>query len=135
MAHKIEWIEEPWLLRVTYIDRMTSEDIEAVMDFCIKTAEKHPLNFLVDLTTVRFQESSVYRSKSLINLLRHRGSRWFAFVGLNGVMAAAANALMTRTPWKSFPKDKDAEAVAFLKTKVEQQKAEAAKAQLTKQAV
>ncbi len=125
MAHKIEWIEEPWVLRVTYIDRMTAEDIEAVMTFCIAAVEKHPANFMVDLSQIKFHESNLFRSKALINLFRHRNTKWFAFLGLTGMLHTAAKALMMRTPFKSFTDEQ--EAIAFLLQKAEVQKAEAAK--------
>jgi hypothetical protein len=125
MAHKIEWIEEPWIMRVTYVDRMTAEDIEAVMTVCIEAVEKHPANFMVDLSNISFHESNLFRSKALINLFRHRNTKWFAFLGLTGVLHTAAKALMMRTPFKSFADEQ--EAIAFLRQKAEIQKAEAAK--------
>ena len=125
MAHKIEWIEEPWIMRVTYIDRMTAEDVEAVMSVCVEAVDKHPANFLVDFSNISFHESNLFRSKALINLFRHRNTKWFAFLGLNGMMHTAAKALMMRTPFKSFTNEQ--EAIEFLKKKAEQQKAEAAR--------
>ena len=125
MAHKIEWIEEPWIMRVTYIDRMTAEDVETVMKVCIDAVDKHPANFLVDFSNISFHESNLFRSKSLIGLFRHRNTKWFAFLGLNGIMHTAAQALMMRTPFKSF--NDEQEALAFLQKKAEQQKVEAAK--------
>ena len=126
MAQKIEWIEEPWIMRVTYLDRITADDIETVMKVCIEAVEKHPANFLVDVSTVSFHESSLFRSKTLIALFRHRNTRWFAFVGMNAMLRGAAQALMLRTPFKTFTNE--SEAVAFLHQKAEQQKAQAAQA-------
>jgi hypothetical protein len=126
MAHRIDWIEEPWIMRVTYTDnRMTAEDIETIMKVCIEAVEKHPANFLVDLSKVSFHESNLFRSKALINLFRHRNTKWFAFVGLTGMLHTAAKALMMRTQFKSF--NNEQEAIAFLRQKAEEQKVEAAK--------
>ncbi|MBI1258379.1 MAG: hypothetical protein GC204_12985 [Chloroflexi bacterium] len=125
MAHKIEWIEEPWIMRVTYVDRMTAEDVEMVMKVCIEAVDKHPANFLVDFSNISFHESNLFRSKALINLFRHRNTRWFAFLGLTGIMHTAASALMMRTPFKSFTNEQ--EAVDFLRQKAETQKVQAEK--------
>ena len=124
MAHKIEWIEEPWVMRVTYIDRITTADVEVVMKTCVDAVEKHPANFLVEMVNVSFHESSIFRSKALMNLVIHRNTRWFALVGVNGMLQMAARALLARTRFKSFSTDE--EAVAFLLEKAQLQKMEEA---------
>src|SRR4051812_48133537 len=108
MAHKIEWIEEPWVMRVTYIDRITTADVEVVMKTCVDAVEKHPANFLVEMVNVSFHESSIFRSKALMNLVIHRNTRWFALVGVNGMLQMAARALLARTRFKSFSTDEEA---------------------------
>ena len=124
MAHKIEWIEEPWIMRVTYIDRITIQDVDLVMKTCVEAVDKHPANFIVEMINVRFHESNIFRSKDLMKLMIHHNTQWFALVGVNGMLQMAARALLARTRFKSF--NTLDEAVAFLREKAELQKAEEA---------
>jgi hypothetical protein len=124
MAHKIEWIEEPWIMRVTYIDRITIEDVNIIMKTCVDAVEKHPANFLVEMVNVRFHDASVFRSKALMTLVLHRNTKWFALVGVNGLLQTAAKTLLMRTRFKSF--NTLDEAIAFLRQKAELEKAEEA---------
>jgi len=124
MAHKIEWIEEPWIMRVTYIDRITIQDVDVVMKTCVEAVDKHPANFIVEMINVRFHESNIFRSKDLMKLMIHHNTQWFALVGVNGMLQMAARALLARTRFKSF--NTLDEAVAFLREKAELQKAEEA---------
>jgi hypothetical protein len=124
MAHKIEWIEEPWVMRVTYIDRITIEDVDVVMKTCVEAVDKHPANFLVEMVNVRFHESNIFRSKDLMKLVIHHNTQWFALVGVNGMLQMAARALLARTRFKSF--NTPDEAIAFLCEKAQIQKAEEA---------
>jgi len=124
MAHKIEWIEEPWVMRVTYTDRITIEDVDEVMKTCVEAVDKHPANFIVEMINVRFHESNIFRSKDLMKLMIHHNTQWFALVGVNGMLQMAARALLARTRFKSF--NTLNEAIAFLREKAELQKAEEA---------
>lgn len=124
MAHKIEWIEEPWIMRVTYIDRITIQDVDLVMKTCVEAVDKHPANFIVEMINVRFHESNIFRSKDLMKLMIHHNTQWFALVGVNGMLQMAARALLARTRFKSF--NTLNEAIAFLREKAELQKAEEA---------
>jgi hypothetical protein len=124
MAHKIEWIEEPWIMRVTYIDRITIQDVDLVMKTCVEAVDKHPANFIVEMINVRFHESNIFRSKDLMKLMIHHNTQWFALVGVNGMLQMAARALLARTRFKSF--NTLDEAIAFLREKAELQKAEEA---------
>ena len=125
MEHKAEWIEEPWVMRVTWKGRLTLEESNVIFKVCMDAAENHPVNFLVDFTEVKFTDPKIFRSTALISLIRHRNSRWFAFLGLTGVLQMAAQVLMTtRSPFKAF--NDEQKAVDFLLSKAAVQKEEEA---------
>jgi stage II sporulation SpoAA-like protein len=123
MEHKAEWIEEPWIMRVTWKGRLTVADTDTLMKICLDAADKHEVNFLVDFREVKFHDPKIFGSTSLMSLIRHRNSKWFAFLGLTGVLQMAAQVLMTRSPFKSFTDEQ--KAIEFLRAKTEIQKAEA----------
>ena len=125
MAYEIEWIEKTWILRVTYRDKLTYDDVEAVMKECLTLVEEHPTNFLVDFTNIKAHDPNIFRSTALIRLFRHANTKWFAFTGLSGILQMAAQILMRFSSFKAFGDEK--EAVAFLREKAEEQKALAAK--------
>lgn len=124
MEHKVEWIEEPWIMRVTWVGNLKVDDLEAVMKICMDAADKHQVNFLVDARQVKFHDPKIFRSTALISLIRHRNSKYFAFLGVTGVMQLATQVLMTRSPFKAFSEEQ--KAIEFLKAKTEVQKADEA---------
>lgn len=123
MPYKLEWIEEPWLMRADYFGTITAEDAEAVMTTCLEAADKHPVNFLVNLTESNGFSPSVLKTASGIKLLRHPNTKWFAYVGIRGVFRMGTQIFMRFVPFKSF--DTVEEAQAFLEEMVQHQKQEA----------
>jgi hypothetical protein len=121
MAHEIEWIEEPWIMKVRYWERMTTDDIETVMKRCLEVADEHPINFWVDLSDLKFHDPRLFRSVALARLLRHHNTKWFAFTGLTGMLELSAKLLLRLASFRIFS-DGEA-AVAFLRDRAEEQKA------------
>ena len=120
MAHRITWIDEPWIVQVTFEGLLTSEDIEAVIEVCLPQAESHPINFLFDLTQAYAIEPGVMRSKSMRQLMTHPNSKWFAITGVEGLRGFGDQVFMRFTSFKIFPALDEAR--IFLRETVERQK-------------
>ena len=122
MAHRITWIDEPWIMQVTFEGRLTSEDIEAVMAVCLPQAEKHPINFLFDLTQTYTIEPGVMRSNSMRQLMTHRNTKWFAITGVKGLRGFGDQVFTRFTSFKICPTLDEAQ--TFLEEIVARQKAQ-----------
>lgn len=120
MPAKSTWIEEPWIMKVTYTGKVTLQDIDSMMNICVAEADKHPINFIVDFSDADTPDPAIFRSAALRKLLGHDNRRWFAFVGLEGIYRMGAQLLMRFTSFKSF--NTEEEAVTFLTEMVEHQK-------------
>jgi len=125
MPHRMEWIEEPWLLQVDYIGTITEEDAEKVLQKCLEYAEKHPINFLVNLTESNGFSPSVVKTKTGMKVLRHPNVKWWGYVGIRGIFQMGTKIFMRFVPFKAF--NTVEEARAFLLEMVQHQKDDAAK--------
>lgn len=122
MPYKLEWIEEPWLMRADYFGTITPDDVEGVMLACLELADKHPINFIVNLTESNGFSPSVLKNKSGLKLLRHPNTKWFAYVGITGVFRMGTQIFMRFVPFKAF--DTVEAAQTFLEEMIVHQKLE-----------
>ena len=108
-------------MRVDYFDRLSRDDIEAVMEHCLAALENHPTYYLVDMTGVEDVDPHIIRCDSLARFSRHPNTKWFALVGLNKTVIKLAVAILGRfTSIKQF--DSVESGAAFLKEMVEYHK-------------
>lgn len=121
MSTNTYWIDEPWLMGVDYHGVITNHDVDDVMSICIPAADKHPIAFLVDVSDAKKLDPSVLKSKSIMELVRHRNTRFFAMVGVNAVLRISVQFFMRFTAFRLF-EDRDT-AIQFLKEQIEKEKA------------
>lgn len=121
MSTRTYWIDEPWIMGVEYHGVVTNQDVDEVMSICIPAADKHPIAFLVDVSNAQRLDPNVLKSKSIIELVRHHNTRFFALVGVNPIIRIAVQFFMRFSSFKLFD-DKDA-ALQFLKEQIEREKA------------
>jgi hypothetical protein len=124
MAYKMEWIDEPWLLRVDYIGTITETDAEEVLQKCLEYADKHTINFLVNLSESNGFSPAVVKTKTGLKLLRHRNVKWWGYVGIKGIFQMGTKIFMRLVPFKAFNTVEEAQ--KFLEEMVVHQKQEAA---------
>ena len=91
MPYKITWIDEPWLMSVEYLGRVTYKDVEAVMKECIPQTEKHPTYYLIDISNTESFDPALLRSQSLMKLIRMNNAKLFAIVGVKGLFKFLVN--------------------------------------------
>ena len=121
MGHKYEWVEEPWIMKVSYYGRLMHDDLESVMEHCLKVVDKHPANFLIDITEVDGFDPNTMKSKSIIVFTRHPNTKWFAVVGLEMSVIKLGIAILGR--FASIKVFNNTEAgLTFLREMVEHQK-------------
>lgn len=118
MGHRIYWIEEPHILGVDYTGIGTSEDLEAVLDYCLPQCDAHPICFLVNLNESSGFEPSILKSLKMKQVLTHPNTKWWAIVGVHGMYKFAFQFFMRFVAVKAF--DQQEEAVSFLKERMQE---------------
>lgn len=78
-----EWLEEPFILAMTYTGNVTVQEVEVAVDAAIHAADMHRIHFLVDVRKLGSMPGSVVRVSHARELLDHPNGGWFAIVGTN----------------------------------------------------
>jgi hypothetical protein len=86
MAYQIEWIEEPWLMRVNYVGKFSLVEFDAVLERCLEAVDKHPAYFLIDVSKVDKYVPDVLKSNLMMKFFRHPNTKVFAMTGVEGAL-------------------------------------------------
>mgnify|MGYP001062515589 CR=1 FL=1 len=122
MPYDIKWIEEPWIMRVTYSGYVSTDDVNSVMEICVVEAEKHQINFLVEFADFEGIDMKVWRVNQVMALMRNPNVRWFTIIGMNPAIRMLSQLAMRFNMFKSF--DTEEKALEFLYKMVDVQKQE-----------
>jgi len=123
MPYKMQWVDEPWLLRVDYIGTISETDAEEVLQKCMEYADQHTVNFLVNLTESNGFRPAVVKTKTGLKLLRHHNVKWWGYVGIKGIFQMGTKIFMRFVPFKAFNSVEEAQ--TFLEDMVKHQKQQA----------
>ncbi len=101
MGSKAYWVEEPWIMSADYDGRVTVQDYEVAMGQCLAVLKTQPVYFVVDLSKAVTLPLQVTMISSLLELVNHRNTMAFAFVGANR-FAKLTIPTMIRKPYRFF---------------------------------
>ncbi len=101
MSSKAYWVEKPWIMSADYEGRVTVQDYEVAMGECLAVLKEQPVYFVVDLSKSITLPLQVTMISSLLELVNHRNTMAFAFIGANR-FAKLTIPTMIRKPYRFF---------------------------------
>src|SRR5258705_9495475 len=97
MTAKTYWIEEPVIMAAEYEGNVSNEDIDQIMEACMKVVETQPCYFLVDTLKMSSIQPNFLKLNSLLKFVSHPNLRWLAMViGYNPMIRFAIQVLVRK---------------------------------------
>lgn len=112
MPARTIWIEAPHLMCAKYEGKITADDVTRIMDECLPLVEDRPMFFLIDLNNAMLFDVNLLQHTSLIKLIRHPNTVFFAMIGVNRILRTGVQLIRPRA-LKFF--EDEATAIAFLR--------------------
>jgi hypothetical protein len=119
MPSKAYWVEEPWIMSADYEGRLTVADFDKVTGVCLEALKYHRIYFIVEMSKTTSNPVSVSLIPSLLELINHKNTAAFAFIGANRFARITVPSFVRR-PNKFF--DTREEGLAYLRERMELEK-------------